>query len=308
MSSLPKVLCIVGPTSSGKTSLSLKLAKQFQGEIINADARQIYRGFTIGTGKPRGEWIEKEGRSVYSVEGIDHHLIDHLSPDHVSTAAEWKQEATAGIEQIIARGHLPIIVGGTGLYIQSLIDNYDMPAVAPQPEMRERMSTMSLEDLVRELEEIDPMSADTVDLKNPRRVMRAIEVARVTGESFRELRKKHTAVIDPLFIGIEHTPEELRDRINKSIDRMLGEGWIEEVRTLHEQGVAWGAPAMTSLGYREIGMFLREEYTKKQMVEKMRIYTWQYARRQLTWFRKETRIKWIKQEKEAEALVQAWIS
>jgi tRNA dimethylallyltransferase len=306
--SLPKVLCIVGPTSSGKTSLSLKLAKQFQGEIVNADARQIYRGFDIGTGKPKGEWLEQEGRQTYVIEGVDHYLIDHLSPEQSSTAAEWKEQAMDCIQQIIGRGHLPIVVGGTGLYVQSLIDNYDMPAVAPQPELRERMATMALDDLVKELQEIDPMSAETVDLKNPRRVMRAIEVARVTGESFRELRKKHAAVIDPLFIGIERSPEELRARINQSIDRMLEEGWVDEVRTLHAQGVAWGAPAMTSLGYREIGSFLRGEYLEEQMVQKIRIYTWQYARRQMTWFRKEQRVQWIRKESEAEGFIRTWMS
>ena len=308
MEKLPKVLCIVGPTSSGKTSLSLKLTHQFQGEIINADARQIYRGFDIGTGKPKGEWLTNGGRMVYSVEGIDHYLIDHLAPEQSSTAAEWKVEAMNCIQGIKERNHLPIIVGGTGLYIQSLIDNYDMPAVAPQPEMRERMAMMSLEDLVKELQEVDPMSMETVDLKNPRRVMRAIEVARMTGESFREQRKKHAAVVDPLFIGIERNPEELRERINQSIDRMLAAGWIEEVKALHEKGVAWGAPAMTSLGYREIGAYLREEYTKEQMIEKIRIYTWQYARRQMTWFRKEQRIHWVKTEEEAVECVRSNIS
>jgi glycosyltransferase involved in cell wall biosynthesis len=168
------------------------------------------------------------------------------------------------IEQIVSRGHLPIIVGGTGLYIQSLIDNYEMPMVPPQTALRERMEGMTLDELVSELGEIDPMSLETVDLKNPRRVMRAIEVATVTGESFREQRKKNAAVVDPLFIGIERSPDELRERINKSIDRMLSAGWVKEVQELHEQGIAWGAPAMTSLGYREIGSFLREEYSKEK--------------------------------------------
>ena len=201
MSTLPKVLCIVGPTSSGKTRLSLEIAKKYHGEIINADARQIYKGFDIGTGKPKGEWVEKDGRSWYEVEGIPHYLIDHLAPEQNSTAAEWKEQALQYVREITGRKHLPMIVGGTGLYVQALVDNYDMPAVAPQPALRARMERMSLADLVQELTEIDPLSLETVDLQNPRRVMRAIEVARVAGESFRALRQKHAPVIDPLFIG-----------------------------------------------------------------------------------------------------------
>lgn len=307
MSDLPRVLCIVGSTSSGKTALSLQLAKKFQGEIINADARQIYRGFDIGTGKPRGEWREEDGRRSYVIEGVKHYLMDHLAPDQLSTAAEWKEMALRCVSDIASRQHLPFIVGGTGLYIQSLVDNYDLPAVVPQPELRARMAKMSLGALVQELKEVDPESAKTVDLQNPRRVMRAIEVARVTGESFRELRRKHAAVVDPLFIAIERTPETLRERIDHNIDEMLTRGWIEEVRVLHAQGVAWGVPAMTSLGYREIGAFLRGEYTEEQMIQKIRLYTWQYARRQMTWFRKEKRIHWIKTEDEAEEIVQNWL-
>lgn len=304
---LPKVLCIVGPTSSGKTSLSLQLAKQFNGEIVNADARQIYRGFDIGTGKPKGEWQELEGKSTYAVEGIPHHLIDHLEPTAVSTVAEWKASAAKAIEGIVTRGHLPIIVGGTGMYVQSLVDNFDLPAVPPQPELRARMEKMSLPELVAELKEIDPESAEFVDLQNPRRVMRAIEVARATGRSFGELRKRQAAIINPLFVGLQHTPEVLRERINKTIDQMLAAGWINEVQNLHMQGIPWGAPAMTSLGYREIGAFLRGEFSEDQMIHKIQIYTWQYARRQMTWFRKESRVQWLHDPSEAEAMVRAWI-
>lgn len=308
MHTLPKVLCIIGPTSSGKTALSLALAKKFNGEIINADARQIYRGFDIGTGKAKGEWIKMYDQDVYSIEGISHHLIDHASPNAVSTVAEWKTEALKCVHQIIERKHLPMIVGGTGLYIQSLVDSYEMPSVPPQPALRERMSQQSLSELVEELRRVDPISAQTVDLKNPRRVMRAIEVATVSGTSFFEQRQKKAATVDPLFIAIEWTPEELRERINKTIDQMLEKGWIDEVKSLHEQGIEWGAPAMTSLGYREIGAFLREEISREQMIEKIKIYTWQYAKRQMTWFRKEKRIHWIKTEEEAERLIQEWMA
>lgn len=307
MERLPKVLCIVGPTSSGKTSLSLQLAKRFDGEIVNADARQIYRGFDIGTGKPKGEWQMHEGQSVYMVEGVPHHLIDYLAPTDVSTVAEWKVAATKVIQGIAARGHLPIVVGGTGMYVQSLVDNFELPAVPPQPALRTRMEKMSLSELVAELKEVDSESAAFVDLQNPRRVMRAIEVARVTGRSFGELRRKQAAVIDPLFLGLQHAPEILRERINSTIEKMLTAGWIEEVQELHAQGIPWGAPAMTSLGYREIGSFLRGEYSKEQMIQKIQIYTWQYARRQMTWFRKETRIHWLSDPSEAEEIVQAWI-
>lgn len=284
MTDLPRVLCIVGPTSSGKTSLGIALAKKFDGEVINADARQIYRGFDIGTGKPSEE----------EREGIPHHLMSFVEPTRTFTVAEWRIEALALVRSISSRGKLPIIVGGTGLYIQALIDNYQIPSVPPQPEFRATMEGRPLEELVRLLREKDPEAAETVDLKNPRRVLRALEVVTFTGASFSSQRTKEPPVVEALMLAPLRTKEELDARIDAAVDRMIERGWIEEIRGLHAEGVAWDAPAMTSIGYRELGAFVRGECSLEEAVRLTKRATRQYAKRQMTWFKRDERIQWVK--------------
>lgn len=282
MSALPKVVCIVGPTSSGKTALSFEIAKKFNGEIVNADARQIYTGFVIGTGQPAKE----------EQQGIPHHLFGFLAPDEVYSVTEWKAAVLAAIKDIVARGKLPILVGGTGLYLQALVDNYEPPTVPPQPELRAEMEALSLEQLVRRLEKLDPDAVTWVDLKNRRRVERALEVVTATGKSFKEQRLQGEPLVEALLVGLQRSPEELRARINTAIDEMFTRGWKEEVAQLHAAGIPWDAPAMTSIGYRDVGELLREEVSFEEAREHIEIATWHYAKRQLTWFKKDARIQW----------------
>jgi tRNA dimethylallyltransferase len=282
VSGLPKIICVVGPTSSGKTTLSLELAKRFNGEIINADARQIYHGFVIGTGQP----TEAEQ------QGIPHHLFGFLAPDRVYSVTEWKAAVLATVKDISARNKLPILVGGTGLYIQSLIDNYEPPQVPPQPELRAEMATRSLEQLVDRLEKADPDAVMWVDLKNRRRVERALEVVMTTGTSFKEQRQQGEPLVKACLVGLQRSPEELRTRIDAAIERMFANGWREEVQALHASGIPWDAPAMTSIGYRDIAEFIRGDVSYEEALEHIRAATWQYAKRQLTWFKKDQRIQW----------------
>jgi len=305
---LPKVVCIVGATSSGKTALGIELAKKYSGEIINADARQVYQAFSIGTGKPMGgERYEKEDATYYLYKGVRHYLMDFLPPDRTFTVAEWKEKAYATVIDIVNRKHLPIIVGGTGLYIQALIDNYQIPEVPAQPSFREAMSEKPLDELVRMLIKLDPEAEKVVDIKNPRRVIRALEVITFTGEPFSEQRKKQDPIVEPLLIAIKRTPEVLKERMNKAVEQYIEEGWLDEIRRVKKQGVTWDAPAMTSIGYRELGGYVRGETTLEQAIQKTKEATWQYAKRQLTWFKRDQRIHWVQTVEEADELVQKWL-
>jgi tRNA dimethylallyltransferase len=306
---LPRVLCIVGPTGAGKTRLGISLAKKIQGEIINADARQIYRGFDIGTGKPlHGRRVRLHGDTILLVEGVPHYLMDFLPPTKTFTVAEWKRRALTIIKKIIDRGKVPIIVGGTGLYVQALIDHYRIPAVPPNPNYRTAMEEKTLEELVQMLKQMDPEAARRIDTKNRRRVMRALEVITFSGKPFSEQRIKTSPLVDALLLAPFRTREELHELINRSVDNMMKEGWLGEVCKLAAAGIPWDAPAMTSIGYKELGAISRgEEVDLAQTVEQIKRATRQYAKRQMTWFKRDARIHWVKTVHEAESIVKKWL-
>ncbi|MBP6945299.1 tRNA (adenosine(37)-N6)-dimethylallyltransferase MiaA [Patescibacteria group bacterium] len=285
---LPRIVCIVGPTSSGKTALSLKLAKQFQCEIINADARQLYRGFDIGTGKP----------DTLALSDIPHHLFQE-DPTKQLTVTEWRDKALTCIHQVIGRGHVPILVGGTGLYIQALVDNFSIPEVPPNESLRQELSVLSLSVLVEKLREIDPNASEVVDMQNPRRVMRALEIVLSTGKSLIEQRQKGEPLVEALQIGIERTREELYARADKAVDRMLEHGWANEVKQLLAQGVTKDVPAMSAIGYRELVDVIEGRTVLEETVLLIKQYTRNYIKRQVTWFKKDERIVWAKDEGEA---------
>jgi tRNA dimethylallyltransferase len=295
--SLPRILCIVGPTSSGKTALSLALAKKFDGEIVNADARQLYRGFDIGTGKP----------SFEERTGVPHYLFDEDPAQQISVS-EWKEKALACIREIVSRGRLPILVGGTGLYVQALVDNFSIPEVAPQVELRDELSSLSLEALVKRLEEVDPDALEIVDLKNPRRVIRALEVALTTGRSFVDARQKGESLVDALQLGIERSREDLYARSEAAVDEMLARGWIDEVRRLLAQGFIKETPAMSAIGYRELVDVIEGRSTLTEVVPGIKQATRNYIKRQVTWFKRDERIVWVSDQEGAEELVRSWLA
>ncbi len=305
---LPRVLCIVGPTSSGKTALSLRLAKRYNGEIINADACQVYRQLTIGTGKPTGKWGPLDEGQAYFVESIPHHLMDVLDPLEKLTVAEWRERAVVCIRQILKRGHVPIVVGGTGLYIKALVDNLDFPKVAPQAELRAELEKKSLAELVELLIEKDPEGAKIVDLKNPRRVIRALEVCYATGNTFSELQKTRPAEFTFLQIGIQHTREELYQRIETEVDHMIERGWIDEIRSLMQAGIPADAPAMSAIGYQELRDFVEGKRSFDEAVRACKQAVRNYAKRQETWFKKDQRIQWLVAEADIEVIVDRFLS
>jgi tRNA dimethylallyltransferase len=314
---LPKVIVIVGPTASGKTGLSLALARPglfaaapAGGEIISADSRQIYRGMDIGTAKA----------TAAERAAVPHHLLDIRNPDEDYTVAEFKHDAVAAIASIVARGRLPILVGGTGLYIRAVVDNLDIPAVVGDPVLRTQIeadiAANGLAAVFDRLVALDPEAAYIVDGRNPRRVVRALEVATLTGRPFTEQRRRQAPLYDFLILGLSPAPEVLRGRIDRRIDEMGAAGLVDEVKNLlkkyrrtdggvndeHSLPIAFDA-----IGYREIIDYLDGRTTLDEAIATMKMNTWHFAKRQITWFRKDKKVRWIEDKREAEELAEEFL-
>ena len=301
MTTKPKIIAIVGPTASGKTSLSIALAKKYNGEIVSADSRQIYRGMDIGTAKP----------PISERENISHYLLDIKNPDEDYTASDYKHDSVAAIEDILKRNKLPILVGGTGLYIDTVIDNLDIPKIKADPELRasieKDIAENGLTAVFKKLVDLDPEAAYIVDPKNPRRVVRALEVAILTGEPFTAQRKKSEPLFDALKIGINPPSEILHDRINLRIDLMVQDGLVAEVEALVKK-YGKTCAAFDAIGYREIIDYLDGRASLEQAMDIMKHNTWHYAKRQMTWFRKDKRIQWVIKKEEATRIVEKFLT
>lgn len=289
---IPKIVAVVGPTASGKTALGIALAKKFDGEIVSADSRQIYCGMDIGTGKP----------TTAEMDGIPHHLINIKNPNEEYTVADYKSDATAVINDTLSRGKLPILVGGTGLYLRSVVENLDVPKVKADPALRATLESEIARDgiatVFKKLLTLDPDAEGVVDPQNPRRVIRALEVAMTTGEPFTAQRKKQPPLFDTLTLGIDLSPELLRTRIDARIDRMMHDGLVEEVVSLIKKyGV--DAPALNAIGYREIINHLDGKLSLNDAIAAIKMNTWHYAKRQITWFKKDKAIQWIDKPEDA---------
>ena len=283
----PIVVVIVGPTASGKTSASIELAKKMNGEIISADSMQIYQEMNIGTAKPSKE----------EMNGVKHYLLDFLSPEENFNVTLYKEKAEEAIEEILKKGKTPIIVGGTGLYVSTLIHGIEFSEVPEDLKFRDEMGKMAevkgKEYLHQELMKVDPVSAQNIDQNNVRRVIRALEIYHVTGKTKTELdaMSQKEVPYDYLVYGIETPREKLYERINLRVDKMLEAGLVEEVSYLvtHYQV---SKTAMQGLGYKEVVEYLNHKLTYEEMVEKIKQESRRYAKRQLTWFRRETCITW----------------
>lgn len=294
MSSLPKIVVVLGPTASGKTSLGIQLAKKFNGEVVSVDSRQVYKKMDIATAKPVGRWKKVSwGGKVYVVEGVPHYMIDIIDPGTDLSLADYKRQAIERIYSILERGKVPFIVGGTGLYIWSIVDNLDIPNIPPNKKLRRGLERKPLSKLVAMLKKLDPEAFKRVDLNNGRRVVRALEVAILSGQSFVEQRKKGEPLFEALQIGISHPREELYARISRRIDEEMYSGLIEETTALLKQKYDWILPSMTGIGYKQIAAYLRGEMTLEQAISDMKRDTRRYARRQMTWFKRDTRIQWV---------------
>ena len=293
MNSLPKVIAILGPTASGKTDLGIFLAKKFNGEVVNFDSRQIYIGMNIATAKPEGCWKKDGGRKVFLVDDVPHHLMDFVNPNDAFSLSDFKNDAFAAIDDILSRGKLPILVGGTGLYFWGVIDNLDLTQTPPNLELRAELEKQSLDERVKLLQEKDPDSCNLIDLKNPRRVLRALEVVLSTGKPFVANQKKNNPRYEVLQLGITRERAELNTRIDQRVDQQIKAGLLDETKEL-SQKYSWGLPSMSSIGYRQVGYFLRGEMSFEEAVEILKRDTRRYAKRQMTWFRRDVRIIWLK--------------
>lgn len=296
----PKVIAVVGPTASGKSALAIKIAQRFNGEVVSADSRQIYRGMDIGTAKP----------DAAQLTAVPHHLLDIINPDEDYTVADYKRDAQKVMKDILGHGKLPVMAGGTGLYVRASLENLDIPRVSGDPELRAKLekeiAEKGLSAVAERLIALDPEAAYIVDLKNPRRVVRALEVALLTGAPFTAQRKKAERLFDVLTVGLNPPAEILRKRIDDRVDQMIADGLVEEVTALIKK---YGAKqtAFEAIGYREIVEHLSGTLSLDAAAAEIKINTWHYAKRQLTWFRKDKTVHWIENADEASALVEDFL-
>ncbi len=305
---LQKLIVIVGPTAAGKTAWSLKLAKKFDGEIIYADSRQIYKKMNIGTAKPAGKWQWNRLRKTFFIDDIAHYLIDFLDPGKKFTVAQFRDSAIKFTKLIHSHNRVPILSGGTGLYIQSVVDNYVIPRVPANKELRASLQGKTNDELLYLLGQLDPDILKVIDKKNKRRLIRALEVCIFTGIPFSAQRQKSDPLFDILMIGVDVPREELYDRINKRVDEMIELGLEEEVRGLVNQKYGWERSSMQGIGYRQFKEYLDGEKTIEEVIENLKRDTRRLARRQMTWFKRDDRITWISEYEEAEKLVREFLN
>jgi tRNA dimethylallyltransferase len=278
----PKIIVIVGPTGSGKTSLSLLLAQQFSGEVINADSRQVYKGLDIGTEK-----ITQDEMDI-----VPHHLIDIVDVKDVYTAADFKKDAEKAIAEITARGNLPIIAGGTFFYIDTLLGKMGAAPVPPNPELRAVLETRSTEELFAELTKKDVRRAESIDPHNRRRLIRALEIID-TLASVPIATIPIDCPYDALIIGLDVDPVELRRKLRARAEQALSKGLIEETKNLLAQGVSKDRLLEIGHEYRLVLAYLDREITEDELIQKCEEKNWQYAKRQKMWLKRDNTIEWF---------------
>jgi len=346
-----KLIVILGPTASGKSELAVRIAKKFDGEVVSADSRQVYKHLDIGSAKVPKDGITNTSRivsrkisnknhsrkfekairdrfGIYTHQGIPHHLIDVASPKRTFTVARYQKLGHKAIRDIVRREKLPIIAGGTGLYIDSLLYGTPFPEVKPDAAFRKNIEKKTAAELFRELKKRDPTRAKTIDPKNKRRLIRALEIIHATGSPVpSQARKEHSGILPPsrnategrgknvgmsrggiLMIGIAVPREVLKTRIEKRFTDRLHKGLIEEVKNLHENiGLSWQRLDDFGLEYRFISRYLRDMITREEMEERIVSESMQYAKRQLTWWKRDKDINWTTNNREAVQLAKNFL-
>ncbi len=291
-----KLIIILGPTASGKSDLAVKLAKKFKGEIISADSRQVYKEMDIGTAKV----TKKE------MFGIPHYMINIVKPNKDFTLAQFQKKSLKIIKDIQKRNKLPFLAGGTGLYIQSIVDNLKIPETKPNKKLRNKLEKLTNQELINKLKKLDPKALKIIDLKNKRRLIRALEICLLTKKLFSKQRKKDKPIFNILQIGLKLDTKNLEQKISQRTEKMIKNGLIEENKKLLKK---YGSKpySMSGIGYKEIISYLNNKITLKQAEELIKIHTRQYAKRQMTWFKRDKRISWIKNYSEAEKFVKDFL-
>ena len=288
------VLCVVGPTATGKTKMGVALAKRFDGEVVSVDSMQLYRGMTIGTAAPTQE----------EMEGIPHHMVAVADPAESWSAARYVHEADACVQDILRRGKLPVLVGGTGLYLDALIRGTDFAAGSQGTELRRQLQRRArqegVETLLEELRRIDPAAAQKLHLRDEKRIIRALEVWYETGCTITEhdrQERQRPPKYNALYIGLDFLDrQDLRDRIDKRVDTMVEQGLLEEVETLLASGLPRDATALQAIGYKQFLAVAEGTATRQEAIEEVKLRSRQYAKRQLTWLRRNPDIFWVRWE------------
>lgn len=320
-----KLVIIVGPTAAGKSALGVALAKKFNGEIISADSRQLYKGLNIGSGK-----ITKN-----EMMGVPHHLLDIASPKQKFTVAQYQKLALQKIEQIQNKGKIPFLVGGSPMYMYSVVDGWTIPEVKPNYKLRTKLQKLDIEELYKMLKKLDPRRAQTIERKNPRRLIRALEIIITTKKPVPLLQKNPLPRLrssfrrdfggqaySVLFLGIKKSREELKTlihnrllkrlRTNSASPRILQTSMIQEVKKLHHpptgKGLSWKRLEEFGLEYRFIALYLQKKLTYQEMVHQLEKAIIDFSRRQMTWFKKDNRIHWITNARQAEKLTKEFLS
>lgn len=304
---LPKIIVICGPTASGKTEWSLRLAEKYGGEVISADSRQIYKKMNIGTAKEPGEWRWHSLRRTYFVQDIPHHLMDFLDPGKIYTVAEFRDHAIKHIKLALRNNHVPFIVGGTGLYIDAVVNNFRIPQAAPNKKLRESLEIKSVAELSAWLQKMDPEAFAWIDKKNKRRLVRALEVVMLTGEPFSAQRQRGEKLFEVLELGVAMPREVLYNKIDRRVDEQVKNGLLDEIQQLLKQKYSWNLASMSGIGYRQFKDYFAGKTFLEAAVDKLKKDTRDYAKRQLTWFKKNKNIRWVENLAEADKLVAGFL-
>ena len=298
-----KIIVILGPTASGKSDLAIQLAKLFNGEIISADSRQVYKGMNLGTGKVEKD---KKPKNQYYSQGVKHYLLDIVSPKKYFSLADFLKLADKAVKEIFKKGKLPIICGGTGLYISALIEGWQLPKVKPNKRLREKLGKKSKEELFQLLKDLDPQKAKKIDKNNRPRLIRAIEIASIL-EKVPALVKKPPDW-DILIIGIKKDRQELKNLISQRLEKRLNLGMISEVKNLKKQGVSSQRLEGFGLEYRFLNRYLEEKISFEEMKKQLLKEINNYAKRQMTWFRKIKNVHWVEKPEKAVDLTKKFLN
>ncbi len=300
---MPPLLVIVGPTASGKTALSLELARHFPLEIISADSRLFYKGMDIGTAKPT---LAEQAR-------VPHHMIDLCQPDETVTLGAYQAQVYQLIEAIHQRQRLPVLLGGTGQYVWAIVEGWGIPRVSPHAALRTALESLGQKELARWLQKLDPLAAATIDLNNTRRTIRALEVTLITGLPMSVHQQKHPPPYQIHLLGLTCGRKTLYRRIDARVDEMITAGLVDELISLRARGYSRHLPAMSGLGYRQLWPYLDGEYSLPEATERIKFETHRFVRQQYNWFKPDDpRIHWLNIEEEvdltaaAAAQIQPW--
>jgi len=327
------LIVIIGPTASGKTDLAMYLAKKFNGEIVCADSRTIYKEMLIGTASPCLEQralsteggvlprqsSKKQKFGEYEIDGVLHYLLHFKKPNENFTVADFQQMAYKIIDDILKRGKIPFLVGGTGLYIDAVTKGFTIPHVLPNPALRQKLEKRNSEELFQELEKLDPAATKKINPKNKRRIIRALEVCLVTGQAFSKQQVKKKPKYDILTLGVDMPREELYQKIDQRVDKMIKMGLVDEVKRLIANGYKLNLPSMSGLGYKQIAGWLinHNPASLDDAVKQIKRDTRHFARRQITWFsakggsasggKRDKSIVWLKNSAEAKKLIEEFL-